>query len=139
MINKALFTSNKEDWETPQYLFDELDKEFDFDIDVCADDKNCKVSDYFSKELNGLNQSWGGQICWLNPPYGRKIGEWVKKAYEESQKGATVVCLLPSRTCTRWFHDYCLKGEVRFIKGRFHFSNTKWNAPFPSMIVVFRP
>ena len=80
----------------------------------------------------------GGQTVWLNPPYGRTIGQWVRKAYEESRQGATVVCLLPARTDTAWFHEYCLQGEIVFIRGRLRFGGAKWNAPFPSMIVIFK-
>ena len=77
-------------------------------------------------------------MVWLNPPYGRQIGKWVQKAFEEGQKPNTfIVCLLPARTDTAWFHDYCRRGYVQFVRGRIHFSNYKWRAPFPSMIVYF--
>ena len=137
-INKGLFTSNTGEWETPQGLFDKLNKEFSFNLDVCATDENTKCSCYWTKEQDGLKQEWRG-TCWMNPPYGREIGRWVKKAYEESLKcTTTVVCLLPARTDTRWFHDYCFKGKIRFIKGRLKFGNSKNSAPFPSAIVIFR-
>ena len=81
----------------------------------------------------------GGQTVWLNPPYGRGIGKWVQKAYEEAQKpGTVVVCLLPARTDTAWFHDYCRKGKITFIRGRLKFGGSKNSAPFPSMVVEFR-
>jgi phage N-6-adenine-methyltransferase len=135
---EVMFSSKKDDWETPQWLFDELNKEFDFDLDVCATRENKKCRNFYAKELNGLKQSWQG-VCWMNPPYGREIGKWIKKAYEESLKGSTVVCLLPARTDTKWFHDYILgKAEVRFLKGRLKFGGSKNSAPFPSMVVVFR-
>lgn len=138
VINKALFTSKSEEWETPQEFFDELDEEFSFDLDPCATHKNAKCSLYYTKTYNGLKASWSWAVSiFMNPPYGREIGRWVKKAYEESRSGCTVVCLLPARTDTKWFHDYCLKGEIRWIKGRLYFSNAG-RAPFPSMIVIFR-
>lgn len=137
MNTDLMFSSKSADWETPQWLYDELDKEFHFTVDVCATEKNAKCRDFFSLEVDGLEQNWRG-VCWMNPPYGRTIGKWVRKAYEESQNGATVVCLLPSRTDTAWWHDYCLKGEIRFLRGRLKFSNSKNSAPFPSVIVIFR-
>lgn len=139
MLSKALFTSNSDEWETPQELFDELNKEFNFDLDPCATHKNAKCSLYYTKIHNGLTAPWSLAVSiFMNPPYGREIGKWVKKAYEESQHGCLVVCLLPARTDTRWFHNYCLKGEIRWIKGRLKFSGMKNSAPFPSMIVIFR-
>ena len=132
-----MFSSKTDDWETPQDLFDKLDQEFEFNLDVCATRDNRKCRNFYAKELDGLKQDWSG-VCWMNPPYGREIGKWVQKAYEESLKGSTVVCLLPSRTDTKWWHGYCMKGEVRFIKGRLKFGNSKNSAPFPSAIVIFR-
>lgn len=138
MNTEVMFSSKTDEWETPQDLFDELNKEFEFSIDVCATSLNAKCAGWFDKETNGLEKNWYSEVCWMNPPYGRQIGKWVQKAYEESLKGSTVVCLLPARTDTKWFHDYCIKGEIRFIKGRLKFSGNKWNAPFPNMIVIFR-
>ncbi len=135
-MNKILFSSNKEDWETPQWLFEQLNKKYNFDIDVCASDLNHKCKKYYSINENGLEQEWNGNI-WCNPPYGRKIGDWVKKGYESSLRGNIVVMLLPSRTDTKWFQDYCLKGNLTFIRGRLKFSNSDTGAPFPSVIVVF--
>ena len=135
-VNKGMFTSNTDLWATPQDFFDKMNEEFDFEIDVCANDKNHKCDKYFTEEMDGLNQEWTG-ICWMNPPYGREIGKWVKKAYESSLKGATVVCLLPARTDTKWWHEYCMKGEIRLIKGRLKFGDSKNSAPFPSAVVVF--
>jgi phage N-6-adenine-methyltransferase len=135
-----MFSSKTDEWETPQWLFDELNKEFNFKLDVACNYYNCKCEIGYMKNENdqgGLSRKWFGS-CWMNPPYGKEIGKWVKKAYEESQKGCTVVCLLPARTDTRWFHDYCTKGEIRFIKGRLKFGGCKYNAPFPNMIVIFR-
>lgn len=135
-INKGLFTSNTPEWETPQDFFDELSKEFNFVLDVCANDENTKCSKWLDKEDDGLKVDWSLWLGWkwMNPPYGREIGKWVKKASEH--RG--VVCLLPARTDTRWFHDYIYnKAEIRFIKGRLKFGGCKNSAPFPSMLVIF--
>lgn len=149
MINRGMMSSNSQEWETPQELYDELDKEFRFNLDPCANENNFKCISYFISPQNanqwtnpsiidGLKQRWSGRV-FMNPPYGREINQWVKKAYYEALHNCeVVVCLLPARTDTRWFHDYCLKGEVRFLKGRLKFSNSKNSAPFPSMIVIFR-
>ena len=129
--------SDKCEWETPQCLFEELNAIHGFTLDVCALPENAKCERYFTPEQNGLAQKWDG-VCWMNPPYGREIGKWIRKAYESSLEGATVVCLLPSKTDTRWWHDYCMKGEIRFIKGRLKFNNSKSPAPFPNAIVIFK-
>lgn len=135
-INSGLFTSNTDLWATPQDFFDRLNEEFGFELDVCAIAENAKCEKYYSPEIDGLKQEWEG-VCWMNPPYGRSIGEWVKKAYQSSLAGAIVVCLIPARTDTRWWHDYCMKGEIRFVKGRLKFGDSKNSAPFPSAIVIF--
>lgn len=143
------FSSKSDDWETPQHLFNILDDHYGpFTLDVCATQRNTKVNNcYISPEYeNSLDVDWEGrraelkgevQKCWMNPPYGRTIGLWIKKAYEESLKGCLVVCLLPARTDTKWFHEYCTKGNIKFIRGRLKFGGHKNAAPFPSMIVVF--
>lgn len=123
-------------WETPQWLFDELDSEYRFWLDVCATEENTKCTAYFSKDVDGLKQPWKGK-CWMNPPYGREIGKWMKKAYESSLNGAVVVCLVPSRTDTAWWHEYAMKGKIQFLRGRLKFGGHKNSAPFPSAIVVF--
>lgn len=125
-------------WETPQATFDALDREFGFEVDVCALAENAKCARFFTPETDGLAQEWTGTL-WMNPPYGREIREWMKKAYESARAGATVVCLVPARTDAGWWHDYAMKGEVRFIRGRLRFSGMAINAPFPSAVVVFRP
>ncbi len=132
------FSSETDEWETPQDFFDRLNEEFHFTLDVCATPENAKCSKFFTKRENGLLQKWTG-VCWMNPPYGREIGKWVQKAYESALEGATVVCLLPARTDTAWWHDYCMKGEIRFVRGRLKFGNATENAPFPSAVVIFRP
>ena len=131
------FSSETDMWSTPQNFFDQYNSVYNFDIDVCATAENAKCAKYFDKEVNGLEQEWEGN-CWMNPPYGREIKHWMKKAYESSLKGATVVCLVPARTDTEWWHNYALKGEIEFIRGRLKFGDAKNSAPFPSAVVVFR-
>ena len=134
---KVHFASGSTMWETPQATFDALASEFGpFDLDVCAIPENAKCVRYFSPEIDGLLQQWRG-TCWMNPPYGRDIGTWMSKAYESSLEGATVVCLVPSRTDTAWWHDYAMKGRIRFLSGRLKFVGAKDGAPFPSAVVVF--
>lgn len=132
------FSSATDEWETPQKLFDELEEKYRFTLDVCATKENAKCENFYTKEDNGLTKDWN-DTCWMNPPYGRNIKYWVKKAYESARdNGAIVVCLLPSRTDTAWWHDYVLPyGEVTFIRGRLKFGNATNSAPFPSAIVVF--
>lgn len=137
---KVHFSSKKHDWTTPQDLFDKLDAIYNFEWDAAASADNTKVVGcYFDEQDDALTQDWSktATCFWLNPLYGRTIGKWVQKAYEESLKGCTVVCLLPARTDTRYFHEYCTKGTIEFIKGRLKFGGSKNSAPFPSMIVVF--
>lgn len=138
-MNPAMFSSASVLWETPQDLFNALSEEFHFSLDVCALPENAKCSKFYTPQDNGLLQPWEG-TCWCNPPYGRDVGKWVKKAYESAINGATVVMLLPARTDTRWFHDYIWGyAEIRFIKGRLKFGNAVNPAPLPSMLVVFGP
>ena len=142
MINDGMFTSNTDDWETPQWLFDRLNWIFGFDLDVCASDENHKCDRYFTAEQDGLKNSWGGCKCWCNPPYGRQIGKWVEKAARsvEETDGTLVVMLIPARTDTRWYHEYIAHNPMAhavFLKGRLTFGRAKHNAPFPSMVVVF--
>lgn len=132
------FSSASDVWATPQPFFDALAEEFPFTTDVCATAENAKCQHYYSPEQNGLVQSWQG-CCYMNPPYGREISRWMQKAYESSVAGATVVCLVPARTDTAWWHNYAIKGEIRFIRGRLKFGGHKNSAPFPSAVVVFRP
>lgn len=135
MNTEVMFSSKTDKWETPQWFFDQLNEEFHFETDVCATPENAKCKRYFTPEMDGLKQEWTG-VCWCNPPYGRQIGKWVKKA---SESDATVVMLIHARTDTAWFHDYIYgKAEIRFVRGRLKFGGSKINAPFPSMVVVFR-
>lgn len=135
MKTDAIFSQRTAEWETPQDLFDRLDCIHHFTCDVCATSENAKCSNFYSPQEDGLCQKWEG-CCWCNPPYGKEIGKWVKKAYEAACK---VVLLLPARTDTSWFHDYCLRGQIEFLRGRLTFGKAKYHAPFPSMIVVFDP
>ena len=139
MNTNIMFSSKSDAWETPQDFFNALDRVFHFDLDVCATPENAKCERFFTSDDDGLKQDWQG-TCWMNPPYGREISKWVQKAYESAkQNGATIVCLLPARVDTRWWHDYCSKGETFFVRGRLKFGGAKNFAPFPSAVVVFRP
>jgi phage N-6-adenine-methyltransferase len=125
------------EWETPPDFFAALDREFAFTLDAAASSDNAKCLIYYDNF--GLDLPWEG-IVWCNPPYGTKIGKWVAKGYREAQKGSTVVMLIPSRTDTAWWHDYCMKAaEIRLVRGRLRFSGATINAPFPSAVIVFRP
>jgi phage N-6-adenine-methyltransferase len=133
------FSSASDDWPTPQDFFDRMNALYGpLELDVCASPENAKCPRYYTRDDDGLAQPWDGK-CWMNPPYGRTIGQWMKKAYEESQRGALVVCLVPARTDTAWWHDYATKGQVTFIRGRLKFGGHVNSAPFPSATVVFLP
>lgn len=140
MNTKLMFSSAKDDWETPQDLFDELDDEFHFTLDAASSDLNAKCEKHYTIEDDGLSQSWAGNNVFLNPPYGRTMKDWMRKAYEESQReNTTVVALVPARTDTAWFHDYVYgKAELRFLRGRLKFGGCENSAPFPSLVVVYR-
>jgi phage N-6-adenine-methyltransferase len=132
----AHFSSDSAEWSTPDDLFRELDEVFHFDLDACASASNCKCERYFSKDDDALVRSWQGTV-WMNPPYGRHIERFMRKAYEESIRGATVVCLVPARTDTAWWHRYARKGQVHFLRGRLRFGGAASSAPFPSAVVIF--
>ena len=136
-INQGLMTSNTDLWSTPRDFFDDYNAVYHFDVDVCATAENALCAKFYSPEDNGLSKEWHG-VCWMNPPYGREIGKWMNKAYESSLHGATVVCLVPARTDTAWWHDYAMKGNIEFIRGRLKFGGSKNSAPFPSAVVVFQ-
>ena len=140
MLNKGLYSSATDDWATPQDFFDELNREFALNADVCASKHNAKCEAYWTKEDDGLRQDWRGIRAWMNPPYGKTIGQWVEKA---ATGGADiVVALLPARTDTKWFHNHIYQKpnvEIRLLKGRLKFGGSKSSAPFPSMIVIFKP
>lgn len=139
-MDKVLFSSKKMDWTTPRDKFEEWNKEFNFTLDPCSSHENALCEKHYTVEENGLLQDWGGETVYCNPPYGRNIGEWVKKCYEESLKPNTVIVLLiPNRSDTKWYHEYIHeKTEVRPLKGRLKFGDSNNSAPFPSILVIFR-
>lgn len=135
-----MFSSKTGNWATPQEFFDKLDWRFGpFDLDPCASEDNTKCSKFFTEADNGLSQSWEGFTSFVNPPYGRGIDKWIKKAYDESRKENTkVVMLIPSRTDTKYWHNYVMKAdEIHFVKGRLKFGDSENSAPFPSAVIVF--
>lgn len=136
----AGFSSNSNNWSTPQHVFDALHDEFHFSLDVCASAGNAKCKRFFNQAQNGLLQDWAGR-CWMNPPYGRGIGAWMKKAADSADNGAVVVCLVPARTDTVWWHEQVMAraDEVRLVRGRLKFGDGTGSAPFPSAVVVYRP
>ena len=148
MINNGLFTSNDGTWTTPQDFFDKLNDEFHFTLDAAALKSSAKVENYLGPDHDYLwrrdafdvvwvGASDGGWI-WLNPPYGRAIKNFMRKAHEEVQAGAKVVALVPARTDTAWWHDYCIQYEIRFIRGRLKFGGSKNSAPFPSALIIMQ-
>ena len=144
MNTKLMFSSKEEKWQTPQDLFDTLDLEFNFTLDPCCQHDSAKCEKHYTPYEDGLIQDWSNDIVFVNPPYGRELKKWVKKSYDESLKGATVVMLIPSRTDTSYFHDYIYhKAEIRFLRGRIKFidpvtKKQKDAAPFPSAIIIFK-
>ena len=135
---KPFFNKDKNDWETPQSLFDELHKEFNFTLDPCASKRTHKCKKYYTKEDDGLSKDWSNEIVFMNPPYSNgELAKWIEKAYNEHLKGVVVVCLIPSYTSTKYWHKYIEGMEVRFLKGKLKFNNRNY-APFPSCVVVFR-
>lgn len=146
IVNEALastahLSAEKDEWETPQDLFNALDAEFGFTVDVCASPKNAKCDRYWTAGDDALALDWSGEVCWMNPPYS-EIDEWVAKARQTGHDGGTVVALVPSRTDVGWFWDHARHGEVRFLRGRLAFLDDEDNtgpAPFPSALVVFGP
>jgi phage N-6-adenine-methyltransferase len=134
----AHLSSNKDEWATPQDLWDRLDQEYHFDLDVCASASNAKCKDYFTKDDDALSKDWSG-VCWMNPPYSA-IPDFLEKARASAEAGATVVCLVPSRTDVGWFWDIARQGDIRFIRGRLWHVDDKGRtgpAPFPSCLIVF--
>jgi len=139
MNKDVLFSSASDEWETPIEFYEKLNKCYGFTLDPCATTQNHKCEKYYTKDQNGLAQSWDGERVFVNPPYGRKIEDWVQKAYETNRDtGTLVVMLLPARTDTRWFHEF-IKGKayITFVRGRLKFGGCKNSAPFPSMIVIY--
>lgn len=139
MFNESLVSSNTNEWGTPQKLFDILNNEFHFTLDPCSTDKNHKADKYYTLHEDGLSQDWSSERVFMNPPYGYETSKWIEKAFQESQKGAVVVCLIVARTDTSYWHDIIFKyaAQIRFIRGKIKFDGAKWNAPFASAIVIF--
>lgn len=144
IVNRELASSTgcleKDLWETPQDLYDSLNDEFHFTLDPCATDESAKCTLYITPKENGLILDWDKETCFVNPPYSRgNIDQWVRKCYMEHLKGATVVALLPVSTSSKWFHDWVYKkADIRFLKGRIKFKGAKHNAPFSSMIAIYK-
>jgi phage N-6-adenine-methyltransferase len=135
-MNNVHFSSATDLHATPQAFFDRLNDIHGFTLDVCSLPENAKCECFYTPCQDGLKQQWHG-VCWMNPPYGRGIGHWMQKSHEASLNGAKVVCLVPARTDTAWWHDYAMKGQIEFIRGRLKFGDAKNSAPFPSAIVIF--
>ena len=133
------FESSTMEWTTPDSLFKPLDDEFHFTLDVAATKENSKCARCLTKEVNALVVGWEKSVCWMNPPYGSDLPKWIHKGWIEAGKGATVVMLLPARTNTNYWHDYCFKGEVRFIRGYPKFGDAVQGLKFPLAVVIFRP
>ena len=128
-------TTGEYEHGTPQRLFDELNEEFRFTVDVCASKELAKCPKYYDKKTNGLLQDWNGETVWCNPPYGRDIDMWLKKC---ATSHATVVALVPSRTDSRWWHRYAMTAhEIRFICGRLKFQGAKDGSKFPSSLLIW--
>ena len=144
MNKEVMFSSKKDDWATPMSFFKELDDEFHFTLDPCCYPQTAKCRKYYTKETDGLKQSWRGETVFCNPPYGRDMPKWIEKCYLAARdENATCVMLIPSRTDTAAFHDYILPhAEMRFVRGRLKFEQNGEPldpAPFPSLVAVFRP
>ena len=138
-VRPVQFRSKTDEWETPTACFNQLDEEFAFTTDVAAHPDNAKCEHFYTPHQDGLKQKWEGD-CWMNPPYGLALRQWVKKAQESAQAGAAVVCLLPVRSDTSWWHEYVIPyAEVRYIQVRMKFNGIENSAPLTSAVVIFRP
>ena len=137
-VSDSIFLSSQTvEWATEQAFFDQVNREFGFTVDVAANASNAKCDRFYDIESDGLMQDWDGETVWCNPPYGDRIKDWMYKA---ATSEATTVLLVPARTDVKWFHEIVLpRAEVRFIKGRLRFGGSKDPAPFPTMLVIFRP
>ena len=134
------FSSQTPEWPTPQWLFDALHKEFGFTLDPCSSHANAKCAKHSTPQEDGLRQTWSEEVVFMNPPYGSAIAKWMAKAHAAAtHAGATVVCLVPARTDTAWWHRYAMKHEIRLLRGRLKFGEAKNSAPFPSALIVMRP
>lgn len=134
-----MVSSKSNEWNTPQWLFDKLDEEFNFTLDPCSNNGNAKCGKCYTKKEDGLKQDWSKDVVFMNPPYGGHTGEWIRKAWQESLKGATVVCLIVSSTDRSYWHEYIFPyaSQIRYIRGRLKFSNADSTAPFASAIIIF--
>lgn len=139
-LQKAMVSSKSNEWATPQKLFDELNAEFHFTLDPCSTNENAKVKKHFTLQDDGLSKDWSNEIVFMNPPYGGHTRDWLQKAYDSSQNGATVVCLIVSSTDRTYWHDliFPFASQIRFLRGRLHFGESKTSAPFASAIVIFK-
>lgn len=131
------FSSEKQDWATPDELYERLDRIYRFNLDVAADATNARCETYFDAGTNGLAQSWAGARVWCNPPYGRQIGDWTAKAAAEAAKAEFIVMLVPARTDTRWWHDARSSCRIEFLRGRLRFKGATASAPFPSALLYW--
>ena len=138
-LQKAMVSSKSNEWATPQDFFDELDDEFGFTLDPCSTDENRKCEKHYTLADDGLSRDWSGDVVFMNPPYGGNTGDWIKKAYDESRRGSTVVCLIVSSTDRSYWHDYIFPhaAQIRFVRGRLKFNGVQASAPFASAVVVF--
>jgi len=136
-VDKSVFLSSQTvEWSTDEVFFEQVNREFNFTVDVAADSTNAKCERFYDIDSDGLMQNWDGETVWCNPPYGRRIADWIYKA---ATSEATTVLLVPARTDVKWFHEIVIpRAEVRFIKGRLKFGGSKDPAPFPTMLVIFR-
>jgi phage N-6-adenine-methyltransferase len=150
LMNTGLMSSIDQTWETPQNLFDKLNLEFGFTLDAAASAETAKCAKYYSAEDSLFNHSLENETVFMNPPYSREIGEFMRYARTQTMNSlcTTVVCLVPARTDARWFQDTVFgsdlshasytASEVRFIKGRIKFGEATNSAPFPSALIIFR-
>jgi len=140
-LQKAMVSSKTNEWATPQEFFDKLNKEFNFTLDPCATKENAKCPKFYTIEDDGLSKDWVKEVVFMNPPYGGHTGDWIKKAYNEIYKGTTTVCLIVSSTDRSYWHEYIFPyaTEIRFLRGRLKFGDSKTTAPFASAIVIFTP
>ena len=140
VIIKSMVSSKTNEWTTPQSLFDKLNDEFGFTLDPCCQVETAKCQKYYTQKENGIIQDWSNDVVFMNPPYGGHTGDWIKKALDESRAGATVVCLIVSATDRSYWHEYIFPyaSEIRFLRGRIKFGDSKSTAPFASAIIIFR-
>lgn len=138
-LQKAMVSSKSNEWSTPWDFFNDLNDEFNFTLDPCSTVENKKCNKYYTIEENGLNQDWSKDIVFMNPPYGGNTKQWIEKAYNESLKGAIVVCLIVSSTDRSYWHDFIFPyaAQIRWIRGRIKFGDSKSTAPFASAVVIF--